>query len=193
MIRLAIFASGTGTNAENIIRYFAGHSLITVALVISNNPEARVLVKAARHRVPGLVFDNREWAVPWNILDVLEQHQIDYIILAGFLRKIPPEIISLYPGKILNIHPALLPRYGGKGMYGDRVHRAILESGDKVSGITIHVVNDQYDEGRIIFQMECPVEQGDTPEILAKRVHDLEYRYFPKVIEQHIFPHEKKS
>jgi phosphoribosylglycinamide formyltransferase 1 len=188
MIRLAILASGTGTNAENIIRYFNGHALITVALVVTNNPDAKVLQKAARHHVPSLVFMNREWKEPGEILAALSHSQIDYLILAGFLLKVHPDIISAYPNKILNIHPALLPRYGGKGMYGEHVHQAVINAGDPISGITIHVVNEQYDDGRVVFQAECPVLADDTPESVAKRVHELEYRHYPKVIENFIFP-----
>jgi phosphoribosylglycinamide formyltransferase 1 len=188
MIRLAILASGTGTNAENIIRYFSGHALISVALVITNKPEAKVLQKAARHHVPAEAFPSGEWKVPARILSELNAYQIDYLILAGFLLKIHPDIIASFPNKILNIHPALLPKYGGKGMYGDRVHQAVLEAGDTNSGITIHVVNEQYDAGKIIFQAECPVMVEETVESLAKKVHELEYRHFPKVIENFIFP-----
>lgn len=188
MIRLAILASGNGTNAENIIRYFAGHALITVGLVISNRKDAKVIEKAKRHQVLVEVFSKEQWEAPRSIIDLLNSHQIDYLILAGFMLKIHPEIIEAYPNKILNIHPALLPGYGGKGMYGENVHKAVLSSGDKVSGITIHVVNEHYDEGRIIFQARCNVEPDDTAETLARRIHDLEYRHFPKVIEQFIFP-----
>lgn len=188
MIQLAILASGNGTNAENIIRYFAGHSLISVATLLSNVADARVLAKAERHQIPTRVFSNGEWQNPQDIIDYLDLKQIDYLILAGFLRKIHPTLTQLYPQKILNIHPALLPAYGGKGMYGDRVHSTVLENREPRSGITIHLVNDQYDEGKILFQAECPVLPDDTAETLARRVHDLEHKHYPKVIEQYIFP-----
>ncbi len=188
MIRLVILASGSGTNAENIIRYFAGHSLIGVAAVVSNNPEAKVLQKAMRHNVPWVLFRNDVWEEPVPITEFLQEVQADYLILAGFLRRIPPALIERYPNKILNIHPALLPKYGGKGMFGDRVHSAVLDQKEEKSGITIHLVNEHYDEGRILFQAECPVLPDDTPALLAQRIHELEYRYYPKIIEQYIFP-----
>ncbi len=188
MIRLAILASGSGTNAENMIRYFAGHALISVGLVISNNPDAKVLEKALRHQVPTMVLAGKHWREPQEIIQVLQEKHIDYLILAGFLLKIHPDIIQAWPNKILNIHPALLPKYGGKGMYGAHVHNAVLENKEEVSGITIHLVNEQYDEGRILFQETCPVLPDDTTESLAKRIHELEYRFYPKVTEQYIFP-----
>jgi phosphoribosylglycinamide formyltransferase 1 len=191
MIRLVILASGGGTNAENIIRYFSGHSLIGVVSVISNHPEAQVLNKAQRHQVPVMVFHNPIWDDPAVILEYLDIVQADYLILAGFLRRIHPEIISRFPNKILNIHPALLPKHGGKGMYGEKVHQAVLHDHDARSGITIHLVNEQYDEGKRLFQAECPVYPDDTIQTLAKRVHELEYRHYPKVIEQYIFPSTK--
>lgn len=188
MIRLAIFASGNGTNAENIIRYFSGHSLISVSLVISNNSSAKVLQKAERHKVPTAVFTKLEWSSPTNIITILDKYQIDYIILAGFLLKISSEIIKLYSDKILNIHPALLPDYGGKGMYGMNVHKAVLANKEPRSGISIHLVNEEYDEGAVLFQAECEINKDETPETLAKKVHALEYRYYPRVIERYIFP-----
>jgi phosphoribosylglycinamide formyltransferase 1 len=188
MIRLAILASGSGTNAENLIRYFTGHALISVAVVFTNKAEAKVLQKAARHHVPAFFRDRDFWTSPADFLLEMNALQIDVIVLAGFLLKVDPEIIAAYPNKILNIHPALLPKYGGKGMYGDRVHQAVLANGDRESGITIHLVNEHYDEGRILFQASCPVHPEDSAETLAKRIHELEYRHFPKVIEQFIFP-----
>ncbi len=188
MIRLAVLATGTGTNAENLIKYFTGHALISVTLVLTNNPEAKVLQKAARHQVEAKVFTRDYWSRPGIILEFLFSRQIDYLILAGFLIKIKPEIVEAYPGKILNIHPALLPRYGGKGMYGEKVHRSVLLNGDQESGITIHVVDVNYDEGRILFQATCPVMPDDSVETLARRVHELEYRHYPRVTEKYIFP-----
>lgn len=188
MIQLTILASGSGTNAENIIRYFAGHSLISVGAVISNNPEARVLEKASRHHIPVKVFQNPAWEEPSAVTAYLEEIQTDYLILAGFLRKIHPSLIAAYPNKILNIHPALLPCFGGKGMYGERVHQAVLAKREKKSGITIHLVNEVYDAGKILFQAECLVLPEDTPESLARRIHELEYRHYPKIIERYIFP-----
>jgi phosphoribosylglycinamide formyltransferase 1 len=193
MIRLALLASGTGTNAENMIRYFSGHALIAVGTVITNNPEAKVLEKAARHQVSTAIFQNPHWRKPDEIIRYLLDHQIDYLILAGFMLKIHPDIIAAWPGKILNIHPALLPAYGGKGMYGHHVHEAVINNQETASGITIHLVNEQYDEGRILFQAECPVLPTDTLETLAQRVHELEYKHYPKVTEQFIFPEKKPA
>jgi phosphoribosylglycinamide formyltransferase 1 len=191
MIHLVILASGSGTNAENIIRYFSGHSLITVSAVLTNNPDALVQQKAQRYHVPVRVFGNNEWNHPADILEYLDEVQADYLILAGFLRKIHSEILTAFPQKILNIHPALLPCYGGKGMYGERVHQSVIEKAESFSGITIHLVNENYDEGKILFQAKCPVQPDDTVSSLAKRVHELEYRHYPKVIEQYIFPQVK--
>lgn len=183
MKNIAIFASGSGTNAENIIRYFSNRSSARVCLVLSNRREAYVLKRAASLDVPSVFFDRNDFYEKGTVLELLREHGIDFIVLAGFLWLVPNDILSAYEGRIVNIHPALLPGYGGRGMYGDRVHEAVIKSGDRQSGITIHYVNSNYDEGDIIFQAACPVLDGDSPAELASRVHALEYKHFPAVIE----------
>lgn len=183
MKRIAIFASGSGTNAEKIMQFFKDHPGARVGLVLSNKKDARVLERAARFDVPTRVFDRHEFYETDSILDLLKEKNIDLIVLAGFLWLIPENLIEFFPDRIINIHPALLPKYGGKGMYGARVHEAVIAAGDKESGITIHYVNPRYDEGKIIFQAKCKVEPGDDPDSLASKIHQLEYEYFPKVIE----------
>lgn len=182
MKRVAILASGEGTNAENIIRYFSGRKTVEVALIIVNKGEAGVLKRAERLNVPSRVIPARGF-VDGEALAVLHQYKIDFIVLAGFLLKVPDGILREYPHKVVNIHPALLPKFGGKGMYGSHVHEAVLAAGEKTSGITIHYANGHYDEGEIIFQATCPVLPDDTVETLATRVHQLEYEHFPQVIE----------
>jgi phosphoribosylglycinamide formyltransferase 1 len=182
--KIAIFASGSGTNAQRIIEYFSGDPKISVAMVLSNKSEAYVLVRAKKLHIPSVVFDRETFYETGEILGLLSKNGIDLIVLAGFLWLIPERFIKAYRGRIINIHPALLPKYGGKGMYGDRVHEAVIQSGDKESGISIHYVNEKYDEGNIIFQAKCAVKQNDTPETLAQRIHQLEYRYYPEVIEK---------
>ena len=183
MKNIAIFASGSGTNAENIARYFESHSHIHVKLILSNKPDAYVLERAKKLNISTLTFTKKELYQRDKILSVLEDNKIDLIVLAGFLLLIPTYLIEAYQGKIINIHPALLPNYGGKGMYGDRVHRAVLDNQEQESGITIHYVNEHYDEGNIIFQKKCPVYSDDTPDSLAERIHQLEHEYYPRVIE----------
>lgn len=182
MKKIAILASGEGTNAERIIRYFLEKRTAEVALVITNKAQAGVLKRAERLSVPSLVITARGFA-DGEALKVLHQHNIDFIVLAGFLLKVPDAILHDYPNKIVNIHPALLPKFGGKGMYGLRVHEAVIATGEKESGITIHYIDEHYDEGNTIFQATCPVLPDDTPESLAARIHQLEYEYFPQVIE----------
>ncbi len=184
MKNIAIFASGTGTNAENIIKYFSRRETGRVALVLSNNPDAYVLVRAARLNIPSITFNRKDFYEKGRVLNALRLYKIDFIVLAGFLWLIPEDILRSYQGRIVNIHPALLPSYGGKGMYGERVHRAVIEAGEKESGITIHYVDGIYDHGDIIFQARCSVLPGDTVDTLAERVHELEYRYYPEVIEK---------
>ena len=181
MNNIAIFASGSGTNAENIINYFFNSNSVKISLILTENPLAYVIERANNHHVPCMVFEMNDLK-SGKILNVLKSYNIDYIILAGFLKLVPTEIIEEYPNRIVNIHPALLPKFGGKGMYGDRVHKAVIEAKEKESGITIHYVNQHYDEGNIVFQARCPVYNSDTPEILAKRIHELEYKYYPEVI-----------
>ena len=180
----AIFASGTGRNALNLITYFSEHPLAEVVLLVSNNSNAGALQHAARLNVPSAVFDKAAFNRPEIILSCLQQHGIDLIVLAGFLLHIPTFLVEAFPQSIINLHPALLPKFGGKGMYGMHVHRAVKEAGETLTGITIHYINEHYDEGMIIAQYSCPVEADDTPETIAQKVHRLEYRYYPLVIEQ---------
>lgn len=181
---IAIFASGSGTNAENIIRYFEKNDSVKVELVLSNKKDAYVLERAARLGVSCGVFPKDYWADGREVLDLLKEHSIDFIVLAGFLLRVPDVLLHVYPNKIINIHPALLPKFGGKGMYGDRVHEAVVAAGEKESGITIHYINEHYDEGDIVFQATCPVLPSDSLADVAKKVHALEYKHFPPVIEQ---------
>jgi phosphoribosylglycinamide formyltransferase-1 len=180
--RIALFASGSGSNAENIIRYFSDNCDLSFPVIISNNENAFVHERAKKMGVPSITFSREDFIEGKKILNFLQEKRIDAIVLAGFLLKIPDLIIEAYPRKIINIHPALLPKFGGKGMYGMKVHSAVLEAGEKETGITIHYVNSNYDEGDIIFQAKCPVLSGDTPESVAQRVHALEYEYFPRII-----------
>lgn len=180
---LAIFASGTGSNAQKIIQHFQNHPNIRVALVVSNKPAAGVLDKAAAAAIPTLLIEKERFFRGDSFHPELSSHGIDFIVLAGFLWKVPPALIKAYPSRIINIHPALLPKYGGKGMYGNFVHEAVIAAGEKESGITIHYVDEQYDHGGTIFQVTCPVLTDDTPETLANRIHALEHQHFPAVIE----------
>ena len=182
--KIAILASGNGTNAENIIRYFRSRGTAEVSLVLTNRPTAYVLQRAASLGVPAFSFTRDEWADGRPILDVLQAHGVDFVVLAGFLARVPDNVLHAYPGRMVNIHPSLLPKFGGKGMYGDRVHQAVLEAGETESGITIHYTNEVYDEGVVVCQYHCPVLPGDTPETLAQRVHALEYEHYPRVIEE---------
>lgn len=183
MKNIAIFASGSGTNAENIIKYFSNRKSAKVTLVLSNKSEALVLKRAAALNVETIFFDRKDFYSSSRVIDSLLSGNIDFIVLAGFLWLVPPDILEQYHNRIVNIHPALLPSYGGKGMYGDIVHRSVISNREKESGITIHYVNEKYDDGDIIFQARCTVEKNDTPESLAAKVHSLEYKYFPGVIE----------
>jgi phosphoribosylglycinamide formyltransferase-1 len=181
--RIAIFASGSGTNAERIMHHFKEHESGTVSLVLSNKKDAKVLERARKFGIPTRIFSRQEFYETDLVLNYLLHEDINFIVLAGFLWLVPENILNTFPGRIINIHPALLPKFGGKGMYGSRVHEAVIEAGEKESGITIHYVNPKYDEGQIIFQAKCKVESGDDAESLANKVHQLEYKYFPKVIE----------
>ena len=186
MKKIAIFASGSGSNAENIIQYFAQKPQFCVKSVFCNVPDAYVLERAKKYRIPTFVFNREEFRNPDKVFRQLQEQEIDFIVLAGFLWLMPSFITAAWPNKIVNIHPALLPAYGGKGMYGHHVHEAVIAAGEKESGITIHYVNDHYDQGAIIFQAKCPVLPTDTPADLAARIHELEYRYFPEIIEKTI-------
>jgi phosphoribosylglycinamide formyltransferase-1 len=183
MEKIAIFASGSGTNAQRIIEYFKGHPFIVVDLVLSNNPEAFVLTRAKSSGISSVIFTRKEFYETEKVLTILQERKITFIVLAGFLWLIPGYLLREYADRIVNIHPALLPGYGGKGMYGMRVHESVINSGDKETGITIHRVNERYDEGQIIFQSRCKVEANDTPESLAQKIHALEYQHYPRVIE----------
>lgn len=184
MEKIAIFASGSGTNAENIIQFFSKSSTIKVALIVTNNPNAFVLERAKKLGVKSFIFNKSDFSESNKILQKLHENDINWIVLAGFLLKIPEKIIKSYPKKIINIHPALLPKFGGKGMFGNNVHQAVINNNEKESGITIHYVNDHYDEGEIIFQAKCDVTSVDTPSSLAKKIHSLEYEHFPAIIAQ---------
>ncbi|MDR1984174.1 MAG: phosphoribosylglycinamide formyltransferase [Prevotellaceae bacterium] len=180
---IAIFASGSGSNAENIIKYYKNNKVGTVKIVLCNVANAYVLTRASNLGIPSMSFSKVDFYKSNKIIDKLLSEEIDLIVLAGFLWLVPKNIIKSYENKIINIHPALLPNYGGKGMYGDNVHKAVIADGKKESGITIHYVNEEYDDGNIIFQAKCEISDEDTPATLAQKVHALEYEYFPKVIE----------
>lgn len=184
MVKLAIFASGSGSNAQKIIEYFKDNKEVKVELIVSNKKDAFVLERAKKIGIPAVVFEKNDFKEGHKVVEKMLESGIDWIILAGFLLLIPTELISAFPDRIINIHPALLPAYGGKGMYGMKVHEAVLAAGEKKTGITIHMVNERYDEGKIIFQECCEVEPGDTPDQVAEKVHKLEHAHFPKVIEQ---------
>jgi phosphoribosylglycinamide formyltransferase-1 len=184
MRNIAIFASGSGTNAENIIKYFSNRKSAKVSLILSNKREAYVLKRAEAHDIKSVFFERNDFYDSGKVLKLLLDSKTDLIVLAGFLWLVPSDILDYFQGKIINIHPALLPKYGGKGMYGDKVHKAVIENHEPESGITIHYVNSVYDAGDIIFQARCRVDKADTPETLATKVHALEYRHFPEIIER---------
>ena len=188
MENIAIFASGSGSNAENIIRHFNGGNIASVKLVVCNKENAQVLERARNLGVSSTVMQREELTAdnPQKLLSLLVEYHIDTIILAGYLLKIPEVLTTTYKGKIINIHPALLPKFGGKGMYGMNVHKAVIEAGEEESGITIHLVDAVYDNGKILFQATCPVFPTDTPESLADKIHALEKEHFPAVIESYI-------
>ena len=181
---IAILASGSGSNAEKIALYFKEKDIAKVNLIVTNNPEAYVIQRASNLGIPLVVFNSKEDYQGKAFLKVLSDYSIDLIVLAGFLWLIPPNVIEKYPSRIVNIHPALLPKYGGKGMYGDRVHKAVSTAGDSFTGITIHYVNHEYDEGKIIYQTQCEITPGEDPESIAEKVHQLEYEHYPRVIEK---------
>ncbi|MBN1925430.1 MAG: phosphoribosylglycinamide formyltransferase [Prolixibacteraceae bacterium] len=179
--KIALFASGSGTNVQNIIEYFADNEIIDVDSVWCNNPKAYVLERAAKSKIDAFVFTREQFYQTNEVLHKLKERNVNLIVLAGFLWLIPVELIKNFT--IINIHPALLPKYGGKGMYGMKVHQAVVENKDKESGISVHYVNENYDEGKLIFQARCDVAPEDSPEAVAEKVHKLEYQHFPKVIE----------
>jgi phosphoribosylglycinamide formyltransferase-1 len=180
---VAVFASGGGSNAEEIFKYFQNHQEVRVCLLLSNNPHAYVLERAKRFDIPTLVFSKNDFVESDKVLKWLSEKNVSHIVLAGFLWLIPEYLIRAFPNKIINIHPALLPKYGGKGMYGEKVHAAVKEAGEKYTGLTIHLVNNKYDEGRILFQARCDIDENDSPSGIAKKVLKLEHEYYPKVIE----------
>tara|TARA_R110000822_G_scaffold151271_1_gene290424 strand:- start:251 stop:910 length:660 start_codon:yes stop_codon:yes gene_type:complete len=182
--RIVIFASGSGTNTENIIKYFKQSNVGEVVLVLSNKKNAKVLEKAKKHNIKSLYFNKENLFSEGGILKTLQKTKPDLIVLAGFLWKFPELILEEYPNKVINIHPALLPKYGGKGMYGNYVHEAIIANKEPETGITIHYVNANYDEGAIIFQEKTPLSVNETPKTVAEKVHALEYEHFPRVIEK---------
>ena len=183
MKRIAIFASGNGSNAENITRYFSGNRSVDIVFICSNNPRARVHERAARLGIPSMTFSNADFADGTAVLKKLSEAAIDFIVLAGFMNKIPDVILQAYPERILNIHPALLPLHGGKGMYGHHVHEAVKRDGDTETGITIHYVNEEFDAGKIIFQARVPVLPTDDVAAIEAKIHTLEQRHFPEVID----------
>ena len=181
---IAIFASGSGSNAENIIRYFKNHPIVVVDSVWSNKKDALVLERARNMGVESLFFTRSEFLEANKMILELKRRNVELIVLAGFLWLIPPDFVDAFT--VINIHPALLPSYGGKGMYGSFVHEEVLRNKEKESGITIHLVNNEYDKGKHLLQKKCPVLFDDTPDTLAKRIHELEYQYFPGIIEQYL-------
>jgi phosphoribosylglycinamide formyltransferase-1 len=183
MIRIGIFASGEGTNAQRFMDYFKGNEQIAISLVITNNPKANVIARAGKMNIPCMVIDRGTFYNTNKVVDELKK-KVDFIVLAGFMWMIPGNLIEAFRGKMVNIHPALLPAYGGKGMYGMNVHKAVVANKEKRSGITIHFVNEHYDEGKIIFQRECAVKDEDTPDTLAEKIHKLEHEFYPKMVEK---------
>ena len=184
MIRIAIFASGSGSNAEKIGEYFAEKTDVEVSLILTNNPQAGVIMRARKLHIPVVIFDKKTFYDTERILQLLQNEKIDFIVLAGFMMLIPDFLVKSYSEKIVNIHPALLPKHGGKGMYGHFVHEAVVAAKETQSGITIHFVNEHYDEGNIISQITCEVSETDSPDDVAKKVQVLEHEYYPKVIEE---------
>ena len=181
--RIAVFASGSGTNAEKIFEYFQGHSKVEVALLLSNKKDAFVLQRAAKYNISTIVFGRSDFYDSANVQETLLKERIDFIVLAGFMWLVPESIISTFENRIVNIHPALLPKYGGKGMYGAHVHNAVKEAGESKTGITIHWVNKHYDEGDVIQQFSCELQPSDDVSQIAKKVQILEHKHYPEVIE----------
>lgn len=185
-VKIAIFASGSGSNAENINDYLLNNYDLKIDCILCNKKDAFVFERAKKMDVDSFYFDKNAFHSASQIVDLLTERKIDFIVLAGFLLKIPEEIIRRFEDRILNIHPALLPNYGGKGMYGMNVHRAVIENKETESGITIHLVNEEYDKGEILFQATTAISTTDTPEDLAQNIHQLEYKHFPEVIIEYI-------
>ncbi|TDQ07462.1 phosphoribosylglycinamide formyltransferase [Pedobacter metabolipauper] len=181
--RIAIFASGSGSNAQKLMEHFKPNTGVEIALVLSNNPDAYVLQRADNYEIPVHIFDRQEFYHTNDVIDLLKNLDIDLIVLAGFLWLIPKNLISEYPGRIINIHPALLPKFGGKGMYGDHVHNAILEAGETEGGITIHYVDENYDEGQYIYQARYKIDKGDNLEMIKFKGQQLEHHHYPRIID----------
>ncbi|MEQ9285673.1 MAG: phosphoribosylglycinamide formyltransferase [Cyclobacteriaceae bacterium] len=184
--RIAIFASGGGTNAENFFEYFKNSPTIEITALFSNNPQAYALQRAKNHQIENQVFNRDQFYKSDKLLELLQDREIDFIVLAGFLWLVPQSLVEAYPDRIINIHPALLPKYGGKGMYGMHVHEAVKGNGETESGITIHLVNEVYDDGKVLFQQSTSLTTEDSPEKIAEKIHELEYRFFPEVVESYI-------
>lgn len=192
MKQIALFASGTGTNSQRIIDHFRSHPGVKVSLIVCNKPGAGVLDIAARENIPQLMLDKEKFFRGNAYVDELRAKKIDFLVLAGFLWKIPVGLVEAFRGRIINIHPALLPKYGGKGMYGHHVHEAVIAAGERDSGITIHYVDEYYDHGKSVFQAFCPVDPNETPETLAKKIHQLEWAHYSRVIEEVVGSDPKK-
>jgi phosphoribosylglycinamide formyltransferase-1 len=182
--RIAVFASGSGTNAEEIFKHFQSHATIEVVLLLSNNPQAYALERAKKFNIPSKIFTRSEFHESEEVLIWLQKRSVTHIVLAGFMWLVPDYLVKSYPHHIINIHPALLPKFGGKGMYGMHVHEAVKAAGEKETCFTIHEVNERYDEGQILFQAKCEVNPSDTPDEIAHKVHQLEYAHYPCVIEE---------
>lgn len=187
MKRIVIFASGSGSNAENLITYFSKRERASVVLILTNNPLAKVLERAKRLKVSALSFNKTALVETDDVLNILRAAKPDLIVLAGFLWKFPEKILNQFPNQVINIHPALLPKFGGKGMYGKYVHEAVVANKETETGITVHYVNEHYDEGAIIFQAKCKVSPTDSPEDVASKIHELEMEHFPKVVKSLLF------
>ncbi len=181
---IAIFASGSGSNAQRIIEYFEQRQDIKVKVLLANRPDAYALERAKKLGIPTFVFSREDFFSSDRVLEYLKENSVDWIVLAGFLWLIPQNLLKNYPDRIINIHPALLPAYGGKGMYGSKVHQAVITAKEKESGISIHYINERYDEGEMIYQAKCLIEPGDTPESLAEKIHRLEHEHFPVIIDK---------
>jgi len=181
--RIAIFASGSGSNAQKLMEHFKRSTEVEIALVLTNNPDAYVLQRADSFEIPSHIFDRNEFYHTDQVLDLLKNLDIDLIVLAGFLWLIPSNILTAYPGRIINIHPAILPKFGGKGMYGDFVHKAVMEAGEQEGGITIHFVNEHYDEGEYIYQAKYKIDKGDNLEMIKFKGQQLEHLHYPRVVE----------
>lgn len=191
MKRIIIFASGSGTNTQNIIKHFQCHSFVDVVLVLTNKKDAKVIERCKNLNVKSLCFGKEAFYDSNEVFNAMKEVKPDLIVLAGFLLKFPKFMLKEFPNKVINLHPALLPKFGGKGMYGMHVHQAVIDNKEKETGITIHYVNENYDEGAIIFQKSFKVSEKDTPETVASKIHELEYEFFPKVIEEVLFSENK--